>query len=343
MHYVTSKGILSASNGMNLYRGCTHGCIYCDSRSDCYHMNHAFEDIEVKQNALELLEDALKRKRKRCMIGTGAMTDPYIPLENDLRYVRKSLSLAEKYGFGFTLITKSTQVLRDLDILKKINEKTKCVVQMTLTTYDEQLCRKLEPNVSTTKERYEALKILHQEGIPTVVWLCPILPFINDTEENLRGILNYCVEAKVYGIINFGMGFTLREGNREYFYKQLDRLFPGLKGKYIAYYGNQYILPSPNENHLRKIFNQTCDKYHIVHDNDKVFEYLRTYEEKDKCEQLSLFDFIQMEFLIILICWTNVEIIMKQTFDDAKQNLKLDGWIAQICQHELDHWEGILI
>lgn len=343
MHYVTSKGILSASNGMNLYRGCTHGCIYCDSRSDCYHMNHAFEDIEVKQNALELLEDALKGKRKRCMIGTGAMTDPYIPLENDLRYVRKSLSLAEKYGFGFTLITKSTQVLRDLDILKKINEKTKCVVQMTLTTYDEQLCRKLEPNVSTTKERYEALKILHQEGIPTVVWLCPILPFINDTEENLRGILNYCVEAKVYGIINFGMGLTLREGNREYFYKQLDRLFPGLKGKYIAYYGNQYILPSPNENHLRKIFNQTCDKYHIVHDNDKVFEYLRTYEEKDKCEQLSLFDFIQMEFLIILICWTNVEIIMKQTFDDAKQNLKLDGWIAQICQHELDHWEGILI
>lgn len=343
MHYVTSKGILSASNGMNLYRGCTHGCIYCDSRSDCYHMNHAFEDIEVKQNALELLEDALKRKRKRCMIGTGAMSDPYIPLENDLQYVRKSLSLAEKYGFGFTLITKSTQVLRDLDILKKINEKTKCVVQMTLTTYDEQLCRKLEPNVSTTKERYEALKILHQEGIPTVVWLCPILPFINDTEENLRGILNYCVEAKVYGIINFGMGLTLREGNREYFYKQLDRLFSGLKGKYIAYYGNQYILPSPNENRLLKIFNQTCDKYHIVHDNDKVFEYLRTYEEKDKCEQLSLFDFIQMEFLIILICWTNVEIIMKQTFDDEKQNLKLDGWIAQICQHELDHLEGILI
>lgn len=277
---------------MNLYRGCTHGCIYCDSRSDCYHMNHAFEDIEVKQNALELLEDALKRKRKRCMIGTGAMTDPYIPLENDLQYVRKSLSLAEKYGFGFTLITKSTQVLRDLDILKKINEKTKCVVQMTLTTYDEQLCRKLEPNVSTTKERYEALEILHQEGIPTVVWLCPILPFINDTEENLRGILHYCVEAKVYGIINFGMGLALREGNREYFYKQLDRLFPGLKGKYIAYYGNQYILPSPNENRLLKIFNQTCDKYHIVHDNDKVFEYLRTYEEKDKCEQLSLFDFI---------------------------------------------------
>ena len=169
MHYVMAKEILSASNGMNLYRGCTHGCIYCDSRSQYYHMDHVFEDIEVKQNALELLENSLKRKRKKCMIGTGAMTDPYIPLEKELQYVRKSLMLVETYGFGFTLITKSDQVLRDLELLKRINEKTKCVVQMTLTTYDEQLCRKLEPNVSTTKERVEALKILHQEGIPTVV------------------------------------------------------------------------------------------------------------------------------------------------------------------------------
>jgi len=290
MHYVTAKSILSASNGMNLYRGCTHGCIYCDSRSLCYHMNHAFEDIEVKENALELLEDSLKRKRKKCMIGTGAMTDPYIPVEKELQYVRKSLLLAEKYGFGFTLITKSAQVLRDLDILKRINEKTKCVVQMTLTTYDERLCRKLEPKVSTTRERFETLKILQQEGIPTVVWLCPILPFINDTEENLVGILNYCAEAKVYGIINFGMGVTLREGNREYFYRQLDRLFPGLKEKYIHYYGNQYILSSPNERRLMELFNRTCDKYHIIHNNNQIFEYLRTYEEKE--EQLSLFDFM---------------------------------------------------
>ena len=290
MHYVTAKSILSASNGMNLYRGCTHGCIYCDSRSRCYHMNHAFEDIEVKENALELLEDSLKRKRKKCMIGTGAMTDPYIPVEKELQYVRKSLLLAEKYGFGFTLITKSAQVLRDLDILKRINEKTKCVVQMTLTTYDETLCRKLEPNVSTTRERFEALKILQQEGIPTVVWLCPILPFINDAEENLVGILNYCAEAKVYGIINFGMGMTLREGNREYFYRQLDRLFPGLKEKYIRCYGEQYVLPSHNEKKLMEIFNRTCDKHNIVHNSNQIFEYLRTYEEKE--EQLSLFDFM---------------------------------------------------
>ena len=292
MHYITVKGILSASNGMNLYRGCTHGCIYCDSRSRCYHMEHAFEDVEVKQNALALLEDSLKKKRKRCMIATGAMTDPYIPLEDDLQYVRKSLLLAEKYGFGFTLITKSDRVLRDLDLLKRINEKTKCVVQMTLTTYDEQLCRKLEPNVSTTKERFEALKILHQEGIPTVVWLCPILPFINDTEENLYGILKDCIEAKVYGIINFGMGMTLRDGNREYFYQQLDQLFPGLKEVYMKRYGNRYILPSPNEKKLLEVFHQVCDQYHIVHDNEEIFEYLRTYEEKNGNVQYSLFDFM---------------------------------------------------
>lgn len=189
MHYVKAKGILSAKNAMNLYRGCSHGCIYCDSRSTCYHMAHDFEDIEVKVNAIELLEKALGQKRKKCMIGTGSMTDPYIPLEEEIEHVRKALTLADKYEFGFTLITKSNLILRDLDLLTSINEKTKCVVQMTLTTYDEDLCKKLEPNVSTTAERFEVLKRMRDAGIPTVVWLCPILPFINDTEENIRGVL----------------------------------------------------------------------------------------------------------------------------------------------------------
>ena len=146
MHSVRVKAILSAKNGMNLYRGCSHGCIYCDSRSDCYQMCHDFEDIEVKENALEVLEIALRSKRKKCMIGTGSMSDPYMPLEKTLGNVRKTLELVERYGFGFTVITKSDLILRDLDLLKRINEKTKCVVQMTLTTFDEDLCRKLEPN-----------------------------------------------------------------------------------------------------------------------------------------------------------------------------------------------------
>ena len=213
MHFKNVKGILSSTNGMNLYRGCLHGCIYCDSRSECYCMDHDFEDVEVKANALELLENNLKRKRSKCMLATGSMSDPYIPLENELKHVRKALELAYKYGFGFTLITKSNRVLRDLDLLTAINNKTKCVVQMTLTTCDENLCKKIEPNVSTTKERVAVLKKLHEAGIPTVVWLCPILPFINDTKENIKGILDYCIEAKVYGIICFGMGVTLRKGN----------------------------------------------------------------------------------------------------------------------------------
>ena len=169
MHFVNAKGILSPQNGMNLYRGCTHGCIYCDSRSRCYHMDHDFEDIEVKENAIELLEKALRSKRKKCMIGTGAMTDPYIPLELELGNVRKALELIYKYGFGVTLQTKSDRILRDLDLLSRINKLTKCVVQMTLTTYDDDLCRKIEPNVCVTSERVRVLKILRDSGIPTVV------------------------------------------------------------------------------------------------------------------------------------------------------------------------------
>lgn len=290
MHYVKAKGILSAKNGMNLYRGCSHGCIYCDSRSSCYNMTHVFEDIEIKENAIELLESSLKHKRKKCMIGTGSMTDPYIPIEMEVESVKKALSLVYQYGFGFTLITKSSRVLRDLNLLKKINEKTKCVVQMTLTTYDETLCKKIEPNVSTTKERFETLKQLCDARIPTVVWLCPILPFINDTKENIEGILNYCIEAKVYGIICFGMGLTLRNGNREYFYKQLDILFPNIKEKYINTYGNEYVLNSPNNNMLMELFNQKCEQNGIIHNNNKIFEYLNSFELKQGNTQLSLFN-----------------------------------------------------
>lgn len=158
MHEVEVKQILSASNGMNFYRGCQHGCIYCDARSKCYQMKHDFEDIEIKSNAVELLEQTLRKKRRRCMIGTGGMSDPYIPLEKKLLHTRSCLELIEHYGFGLAIHTKSTLILRDLDFLKKIHEKSKCVVQMTLTTYDESLCKKLEPNVATTKERVQALK-----------------------------------------------------------------------------------------------------------------------------------------------------------------------------------------
>ena len=290
MHFVKVKGILSSKNGMNLFRGCTHGCIYCDSRSKCYQMNHSFEDIEVKENSIELLEDRLKRKRKKCMIGMGSMTDPYINEELKLNYTRQAIEIINKYGFGLTLITKSSNIIRDLDLLKEINSKIKCVVQMTLTTYDERLCRIIESNVSTTKERVETLIKLREAGIPTVVWMTPILPYINDTKENVIGILNYCKEVKVKGILCFGMGLTLREGNREYFYSKLDKYFPYLKDRYIREFGNSYVINSKNNYRLMKIFRDFCENEKIMHDYNKIFSYLNTFEEKEISKQLSIFD-----------------------------------------------------
>ena len=288
MHFVQAKGILSAGNGMNLYRGCSHGCIYCDSRSTCYGFPHDFEDIEVKENAPRLLEKALRSKRKPCMIGTGAMCDPYLHAEEQLGLTRRCLELIERYGFGVTVQTKSARILRDMDLLQSINRQTKAVVQMTLTTFDENLCRIVEPNVSTTRERFEVLLRCRELGIPTVVWLSPILPFLNDTEENIRGILQYCVEAGVKGIICFGMGLTLREGDREYYYRALDRHFPGLKERYIQTYGNSYELESPNWKSLMEIFRETCAQYGIMSTPDECFAYLHAFPEK--CIQLSLFD-----------------------------------------------------
>ncbi|WP_296882781.1 radical SAM protein [uncultured Methanobrevibacter sp.] len=279
MHYVTSKSILSKNNGMNLYRGCTHGCIYCDSRSKIYGMNHKFEDIEVKENSLQLLKREL-RKRQPSMIGTGAMTDPYIPLEKRLKYVRNALELIYDYGFGFTCITKSDLILRDLELLKKINEKTRVVVQMTLTTADDDLCSILEPHVCTTSRRVEVLKILDEAGIPTVVWLCPILPYINDTYENINSILDYCIENNVKGILCHGMGLTLREGNREYFYSKLDEHFPGLKEKYIEEYANSYSIPSPNDKMLMKLFKRRTYDAGILNNFNEIFEYLHKFPQK---------------------------------------------------------------
>ena len=291
MHFVDAKGILTANKGfggMNIYRGCTHGCIYCDSRSTCYQFTHPFEDIEVKQNAPELLEKALKSKRKKCMIGTGAMSDPYMHCEKDLKLTRKCLEIILKHGFGAAVQTKSDLILRDIDLLDEINQSAKCVVQMTLTTFDESLCRIIEPNVCTTKRRIEVLEKMQEKGIPTVVWLTPVLPFINDTVENITAILNECVRTDVKGVIDFGMGLTLREGDREYYYAALDRHFPGMKEQYIRRYGNAYELPSPNARELIKVFRKICSDNGIMSDPNECFRYLN--ELPEKYEQMSLFD-----------------------------------------------------
>lgn len=289
MHFVDAKGILSSGNGMNIYRGCTHGCIYCDSRSKCYQFTHEFEDIEVKRNAPELLEKALRSKRKKCMIGTGAMCDPYMHCEEQLGLTRKCLEIIDYYGFGLAIQTKSGRILRDLELLKSIHRKAKCVVQMTLTTYDEELCKIIEPNVCTTKRRYEVLEILKENGIPTIVWLSPLLPWINDTRENIEGILQYCIQAKVYGILCFGIGMTLREGDREYYYEALERHFPGLRRKYHNKYGYAYEITSEHHTELMKLVHEQCRKHNMVCSVEELFAYMRAFPEKEEYEQLSLF------------------------------------------------------
>ena len=290
MHFVDAKGLLTGKNGfygMNIYRGCTHGCIYCDSRSACYRFTHPFEDIEVKRNAPALLEAALRAKRKKCMIGTGSMSDPYMHCEEQLCLTRQCLEIIHRYSFGAAIQTKSDRVLRDIDLLEAIHQRARCVVQMTLTTADEDLCRIVEPNVCTTRRRVEALLALRDRGIPTVVWLSPILPFINDTEENIRAILDTCIRADVKAIVCFGMGVTLREGDREYFYAALDRHFPGLKKRYAAAYGNAYEVPSPNADRLMALFKETCREHHILHTPEECFAFLREFPEK--YEQLRMF------------------------------------------------------
>ena len=291
MHFVDAKTILTGKNGfygMNIYRGCSHECIYCDSRSLCYRFTHPFEDIEVKRNAPELLESALRSKRKRCMIGTGAMSDPYMHCEEELRLTRRCLEIILKYGFGAAVQTKSDRILQDIDLLSEINRSAKCVVQMTLTTYDDDLCRILEPNVCNTKRRIEVLERMQEKGIPTVVWLTPILPFINDTKDNVTAILNECVRTGVKGIMDFGMGLTLREGDREYYYSALDRHFPGMKEQYIKRYGNAYELPSPNAKELTGIFRRICKDNGILSTSDDCFRFMR--ELPDKYTQMSIFN-----------------------------------------------------
>ena len=291
MHFVDAKGILTSNmgyTGMNVYRGCSHGCIYCDSRSKCYQFTHPFEDIEVKRNAPELLEQALRSKRKKCMIGTGAMSDPYMHCEEELQLTRRCLEIILKYGFGAAVQTKSDRILRDIDLLDEINRSAKCVVQMTLTTYDDDLCRILEPNVCNTRRRIEVLEQMRERGIPTVVWLTPILPFLNDTEENIVSILNECARVGVKGVIDFGMGLTLREGDREYYYAALDRHFPGMKERYITRYGNAYELPSPNAKKLKAVFRQICREHGILSTPDECFRYIN--ELPEKYPQMSMFE-----------------------------------------------------
>jgi DNA repair photolyase len=253
-----------AEYNMNIYRGCSHGCIYCDSRSDCYR-NTDFDTIKPKENALQIIRDELRRKAKSGVIATGAMSDPYNPLERELKLSRHALELINAYGFGVSVATKSALVARDADILRDIKAHSPVIVKLSITTADEELCKKLEPNVSGASERFEAMGVLAGHGIYCGALVMPVLPFINDSGENIVEIVRRAKEAGARFVYP-AFGMTLRQGNREYFYGQLDKLFPQMKERYIKQYGLRYYCPSPKAKKLWGIFTAECERLGLVYD-----------------------------------------------------------------------------
>ncbi|MGD9604979.1 MAG: radical SAM protein [Bacilli bacterium] len=279
-----AKSILGPHNRVNLYRGCVHNCIYCDSRSDVYKVTN-FENIGVKDNAMEIFEKELSKKRKRSMIVTGSMCDPYLPIERDLKLTRKMLEIISKFRFGVSLLTKSDLILRDIDLIEKINQQFGALVCMTVTTYNDDLCLQIERNVIPTSLRFACLEQFVKRGIPTGIWMGPILPFINDNEDNITRIVNRCAEIGIKYIVVFEFGTTKRSGSEQYFYKCLDNFFPGLKQKYINTYGNQYNCISPNASKLWEIFKNLCAKHNIIYDLNQI---MNQFKQQKDYEQLTI-------------------------------------------------------
>ena len=295
MEFIKTKTILSKEKygsewfgidyKMNLYRGCSHGCIYCDSRSDCYHIDN-FDVPKGKENALGILENELSKKREKGVVGIGSMSDTYNPLEKEYEQTRGALKLLSKYNFGVSIDTKSDLILRDLDILKEINGKNNVIIKFTITTPNDELSKIIEPRVCVSSKRFEAIKTLSDNGIFTGIMMNPILPFLTDSEKDIKELVRLAHESGAKFIQTY-MGMTLRENQRDYYYQELDKHFKGLKDKYIKYYGDRYNCPIPNYKELYKIFTSECDKYGILYNmKDIIKAYKKEIKEN---EQLTLF------------------------------------------------------
>ena len=245
---------------LNLYRGCQHQCIYCDSRSECYQIEN-FADIHVKVNAIDLLKDALPRKRVRGTIGFGSMNDPYMPVERKYQLCRRALEIIAEHRFPVHIITKSDLVLRDIDLLKEINQ-VYAAVSFTITTADDRLARQIEPGAPSSSARFAAMRALSDAGIHTGITMMPILPYICDTEENITRLVELAYQNSA-GYILPWFGMSLRTGSRDWYYTQLDKRFPGIKQKYIQQYGSSYECSSPNWRKLDQVFQELVQKYNI--------------------------------------------------------------------------------
>lgn len=294
MEFIPAKSIISgyAENNswfginynMNIYKGCSHGCIYCDSRSECYRVDD-FDRVRAKENALALIARELKSKRKKGVVGTGAMSDPYNPFEEEYKLTRGALELINRFGFGVAIATKSDLIVRDIDLLKEISKHSPVLVKITVTTADDILCRRIEPNVSVSSDRFKAIKKLPQEGLFAGILLMPVLPFIEDTEDNIRGIIELAYQSGAKFIYP-AFGVTLRQNQREWYYTKLDELFPSVKEKYIKNFGSSYECRSLKAKELWSLFVNKCNEYGILY---KMGDIIKGYKDPYEITQLSLF------------------------------------------------------
>lgn len=283
MEFIETKHLLSSwsdGNGwfgtnynMNIYKGCCHGCIYCDSRSECYHVEN-FDEVRVKENALLILDQELRHKRKKGIVGTGAMSDPYNPFEQQYMLTRGALEIIGRYGYGIGLLTKSDLAIRDIDLFVKIKEYSPSMLNFTITTHDDKLCKKIEPNVALSSRRFKALRQVAQAGIYTGILIGPILPFINDNVENIKLLTEEAAESGAKFVHPF-FGVTLRQNQRIYFYHQLDKIFPGIKQQYISTFGEKYECFSPNSKNLWKVFKNQCEKYGLAYKMSDIISALK--------------------------------------------------------------------
>lgn len=295
MEFIEAKTIISGytdgnawfgnNYNMNIYKGCCHGCIYCDSRSECYHVEN-FDKVRAKANALALIARELKSKRKTGVIGTGSMSDPYNPFEKEYMLTRGALELIDRYGFGVSIATKSDLIMRDIDVLKKIGMHSPVLIKMTITTADDNLCKKIEPNVAMSSKRFATIKKLTDQGIFAGILLMPVLPFIGDNRENIKRIIELAYENGAKFIYP-AFGVTLRQNQREWFYAKLEELFPGIKEKYVKQYGNAYECSSPKAKELWNLFKYECCRLGILF---KMSDIIKEYKQGHENEQLSFFN-----------------------------------------------------
>lgn len=270
---------------INLYRGCSHGCIYCDTRSECYNIKNP-NIVAVKKNCIEILRQEIESKRKKGIICTGSMSDPYNPLEKKYKLTQSFLKIAYQNGFGVAILTKSDLIRRDIELIKKISKRAPVIIGITITTIEDYISKIIEPNVSSSSERFNVLKELTNEGIFSGVISIPILPFISDYKENIYGLIELAKENGA-NFIYSSFGVTLRDRQRDYFYDCLDNHFPGMSQKYKQLYGNSYYAESPNANELYNLYKAKCDSLRIEHDMKKI---IKAYQNPElQIEQPTLF------------------------------------------------------